>query len=87
MAVASDDADEEGGYTARDVGADMDWPGSEQTRGCFCSYDGFLPHRRCAVQPLDYIYGHEADTDGVQLAAYRRCDFDREGGSDAVCGY
>ena len=70
-------------------GADMDWPGSGQTRSWFCSYvyDGdFLPHRRCAVQPLDGEYGDGVDADWVWSAAYRRHDLDHEDGADAVGG-
>lgn len=70
-------------------GADMGWPGSGQTRGCFCSYDGFLPHQRCAVQPLDIDddeYGDGMHADWVQPVAYRRHDFEHEGCAGAVDG-
>ena len=79
-------ADDGGDDAVRAVGADMDWPGSGRTRGWFCSYDGFLPHRQCAVQPFGDGYGDGADTDWVQSVACRRHYWDREGGADAVGG-
>ena len=85
-AAVSVDADDEGDDAVRAVGADKDWPGSGRTRVWFCSYDGFLPHRQCAVQPFDDGYGDGAGADWVQSVAYRRHYLDHEGGADEVGG-